>query len=79
MDPGVRGGCAPGTFWNNLSQKKQGSDTKLAAGAEPSREFLTQPPAGYLKSTNTKATFEPHDEDADNPINWFRKKVSSDD
>ena len=77
MDPYDKsGGCDPETYWKNLSHKKEGSDLVIEAGKEPEREYLTQPPKGYLKATkNVKATFEgnkSHEEE--DPRDYFRQK-----
>jgi hypothetical protein len=46
-------GDAPGKLWNSLKTKKADSDTTvlLQPGVEPPREYLTQPPPGYLTPT----------------------------
>jgi hypothetical protein len=60
LDPDNKS-CAPGTYWGKLavSHKPKEEAPTLQAGVEPPREFLTQPPKGYMKPTkNVKATFE---------------------
>jgi hypothetical protein len=53
----------------------------VAAGQEPGRVYLTQPPKGYLRATQTvKATVEApvQREDAANPFNWLKPTPKDD-
>ncbi|MDB5650896.1 MAG: hypothetical protein JWL62_2416 [Hyphomicrobiales bacterium] len=44
--------CNPETFWSGLRNARSSSDeVKLAPGKEPSRDWLTEPPAGFRKAT----------------------------
>ena len=51
MDPFEKGtGCSPGEYWGSMAIKKD-TDKPVQAGVEPERQYLTQPPKGYLKRT----------------------------
>jgi len=70
MDPFSPNVCPPQEYWANLagSGDKKKEEVGLQAGVEPEREYLTQPPKGYLKATkNVKATFEPRQVENDDP------------
>lgn len=73
MDPFDKSGCSPAEYWGRLAvapTKKE--ETGLQAGVEPDRDFLTQPPKGYLKATqNVKATFEPVKREEDDPRSYY--------
>lgn len=73
MDPFDKSSCSPQEYWGNLavtSGKKE--EPTLQAGVEPEREYLTQPPKGYMKPTqNVKATFEPYKKDDDDPRSYY--------
>jgi len=76
MDPFNRSsGCSPDAYWKALSTKKSTEDkVQLRAGVEPSRDYLTQPPKGYMApKQNVKATFEARKEEED-IRDYFRKK-----
>ncbi len=81
MDPFDKWGCSPQEYWSKLSVtagKKE--EPGLQAGVEPEREYLTQPPKGYMKATqNVKATFEPYKKEDDDPRAYYwdqaRKKA----
>lgn len=73
------GACDPTTFWYNLSKKKEEDKSQITAGVEPERNYLTQPPKGYMKPTKTvKATFEaPRSaKGEERPSDFFREKRS---
>jgi hypothetical protein len=65
---------------------KPGDDVLLAAGAEPERRSLTEPPTGMRKSASGGAIrasssaplVDQQQQDA-NPINWLTRKFSSSD
>jgi hypothetical protein len=67
------------------AKKSDDDDAKLAAGAEPERRLLTEPPAGMRKSATGKAivgsnaapTGDQQEHDA-NAINWLTRKFSRD-
>ena len=71
--------CSPEAFWSMLKNtKKQDTEqVELAPGQEPAREYLTQPPPGYMTPTKVvKATAmtprpQPDDNLADNPARYF--------
>jgi hypothetical protein len=69
-----RENCSPAEYWGALSAKTEKKDElTLQAGVEPPREYLTQPPKGYLKATqNVKATFEPNRKEEEDPRSFFR-------
>ena len=73
MDPFDTSGCSPAEYWGRLSvtaSKKE--ETGLRAGVEPEREYLTQPPKGFMKATqNVKATFEPNIKPEDDPRSYY--------
>jgi hypothetical protein len=77
--------CDPTAFWSMLENTKKQDTEKpeLAPGQEPPREYLTQPPPGYLAVTKVvKATGEaprgPSDADPnDNSAAYFRKLKES--
>ncbi len=77
MDPFDKSSCSPEEYWSRLAvtaTKKE--EPVLQAGVEPPREFLTQPPKGYLKATqNVKATFEPKKIEEDDPRAYYRDQV----
>ena len=81
MDPFDKWSCSPAEYWGRLAVtvgKKD--DSLLQAGVEPEREYLTQPPKGYMKATqNVKATFEPFKKDDEDPRAYYwdqaRKKA----
>ena len=77
MDPFDKNGCTVAEYWGNLSAKSEKKDElTLQAGVEPQREYLTQPPKGYLKATqNVKATFEPDVKPDDDPRAFFRDQA----
>ena len=68
------------------AKKDDDQDAKLAAGAEPERRLLTQPPAGMRKSASGRAvagdnatpTGDQQERDA-NPMNWLTRKFSHND
>lgn len=52
-------------------------DTVIVAGQEPQREYLTQPPRGYMKATRTvQATSEGPEKkwDDSNPRNYYKER-----
>jgi hypothetical protein len=73
MDPFDKSGCSPSEYWSKLAVVPASKDeTTLQAGVEPEREYLTQPPKGFLKPTkNVKATFEPNKKDDDDPRSFY--------
>jgi hypothetical protein len=74
LDPASESRCTAEELWGALSVKSQKKESLgLQAGVEPEREFLTQPPKGFLKPTqNVKATFEPQVRDEeDDPRKFF--------
>ncbi|HEV7872537.1 MAG TPA: hypothetical protein VGO82_00225 [Enterovirga sp.] len=67
------------------SKAKPDDDVLLAAGAEPDRRSLTEPPTGMRKSAsgtiradNSAPRIDQQQQDA-NPINWLTRKFSSSD
>lgn len=85
MDPFNRSGCTQAEYWGRLRDEKLG-DTgpkktgELQAGVEPPREYLTQPPKGYMApKSSVKATFEPLHKEEEDIRDFFRKKPKSDD
>jgi len=68
------------------SKAKPDDDVLLAAGAEPERRSLTEPPTGMRKSAsggtiraaNSAPRVDQQQQDA-NPINWLTRKFSSSD
>ena len=81
MDPFDKSGCSPAEYWGALSAKTEKKDElTLQAGVEPPREYLTQPPKGYLKATqNVKATFEPNVKEDEDPRSFFRDQAKKKD
>ncbi len=81
MDPFDKGACSVAEYWGNLSAKTEKKDElTLQAGVEPPREYLTQPPKGYMKATqNVKATFEPNIKPDDDPRAFFRDQAKKND
>ena len=81
MDPFDKSSCSVAEYWGALSAKTEKKDElTLQAGVEPQREYLTQPPKGYLKATqNVKATFEPNVKPDDDPraFYWEQAKKRS--
>ena len=81
MDPFDKSACSVAEYWGALSAKTEKKDElTLQAGVEPQREYLTQPPKGYLKATqNVKATFEPNVKPDDDPraFYWEQAKKRS--
>ena len=77
MDPFDKNSCTVAEYWGNLSAKSEKKDElSLQAGVEPPREYLTQPPKGYLKATqNVKATFEPNIKEDEDPRAFFREQA----
>jgi hypothetical protein len=75
MDPFEKAtGCSPDTYWSALAVKKE-TDKPVQAGVEPERQYLTQPPKGYLKATETvKATYEPKRTDDEDPREFYWNK-----
>lgn len=73
MDPFDKSACSVAEYWGALSVKTQKKDElSLQAGVEPPREYLTQPPKGYMKATqNVKATFEPNVKPDDDPRAFY--------
>jgi len=73
MDPFDKSGCSPAEYWSKLAVTVGKKDESvLQAGVEPDREYLTQPPKGYLKATqNVKATFEPFKKDDEDPRAYY--------
>jgi len=73
MDPFDKSACSVAEYWGNLSAKTEKKDElSLQAGVEPPREYLTQPPKGYMKATqNVKATFEPNIKPDDDPRAFY--------
>ena len=73
--------CSPAEYWGRLAVRTEKKDElSLQAGVEPEREYLTQPPKGYLKATqNVKATFEPNYKPEEDSRDYFldqaRKKA----
>jgi hypothetical protein len=85
MDPFNKSGCSQSEYWGRLRDEKIG-DTgpkktgELQAGIEPPREYLTQPPKGYMApKQSTKATWEPMHKEEEDIRDFFRKKPTSDD
>ncbi len=77
MSPGAGNACDPTTFWKNLSVKSDKPEEKgLQAGVEPDRQYLTQPPKGYMAPTQSvKAGFEAP-QPAPSIFDYVRNKVS---
>jgi len=73
MDPFDKSSCSPQEYWGKLAvtaEKKE--DAGVQAGVEVEREYLTQPPKGYMKATkNVKATFEPYKKDDEDPRSYY--------
>ncbi|HWG04684.1 MAG TPA: hypothetical protein VG271_06705 [Beijerinckiaceae bacterium] len=73
--------CDPATFWSLLKNTKKGdtAELQLIPGQEPPREYLTQPPPGYMSPTKAvKVTqsapqvVDPDNNPEDNPSTYFR-------
>jgi hypothetical protein len=73
--------CDPTTFWNSLKNTKKGdtAQLQLIPGREPPREYLTQPPPGYMSPTKAvKVTqsapqvVDPDNTPEDTPATYFR-------
>ena len=79
MDPFDKAGCSPAEYWGALSVKtEKKEDLGLQAGVEPAREYLTQPPKGFMKATqNVKATFEPKVLEEEDPRAFFRDQAKN--
>ncbi len=60
MVPDAVDRCDPTTMWKNLSAKQDMPDHRqMQAGVEPEREYLTQPPKGYMAPKKVeRATFD---------------------
>lgn len=77
--------CDPTAFWAMLKNTKKVDTTQvqLTPGQEPPREYLTQPPPGYLAPTKvvkfTGAAPKPNVEDDpnDNSAHYFRQQKDS--
>ena len=69
--------CDPNTYWKNLSVASAASKKQeLQAGVEPDREYLTNPPKGYMAPTkNVAANSEPVKHDEENIFDYVRNKV----
>ena len=84
MDPFNKSGCTSQEYWNRLKTEQLGDTGKkareLRAGVEPPREYLTQPPRGYLapKSDVKNTTFEPLHREEEDIRDFFRKKSNPD-
>jgi hypothetical protein len=76
-----RNTCTVAEYWGALAAKSDKKDEAiLQAGVEPPREYLTQPPKGYLKATqNVKATFEPRIKEEEDPRSFFRDQAKKKD
>ena len=65
--------CSPQEYWGKLAvtaEKKE--DAGVQAGIEPEREYLTQPPKGYMAPKQTvKATFEAPRQKYDEPASVY--------
>jgi hypothetical protein len=58
--------CNPQQFWDSLKTKKAEEAPLLQPGQEPDREYLTQPPKGYMAAHKmVKPTFEVVDKNID--------------
>ena len=81
MDPFDKSSCTVAEYWGALSARTEKKDElTLQAGVEPPREYLTQPPRGYMKATqNVRATFEPNVKPDEDPRAFYwdqaRKKA----
>jgi hypothetical protein len=70
--------CSPQAFWSMLKNTKKQNDQKaeLVPGQEPPREYLTQPPPGYLVPTKevkaTAAAPRETEDQNDNSAEYFR-------
>jgi hypothetical protein len=84
MDPFNRSGCSQTEYWNRLATDRMGDTGSkkrdLQAGVEPPRDYLTQPPKGYMAPKNTvkTTTFEPRHTDEEDIRDFFRKKPNPD-
>jgi hypothetical protein len=79
MDPFNKSGCSTGEYWKQVrTNVKTETKSQLEAGVEPDREYLTQPPKGYMApKANVKATFEPRNREEEDPRDFFRKKQTA--
>lgn len=58
--------CNQEEFWNSLKVSKKDYTPDVVAGQEPPREYLTQPPKGYMAANKiVKPTFEARKEKVD--------------
>ena len=84
MDPFNKAGCTSQEYWNRLKTEQLGDTGKkardLRAGVEPPRDYLTQPPRGYLAPKNDvkNTTFEPLHKEEEDIRDFFRKKSNPD-
>ena len=70
--------CSPAEYWRNLAVKSNAPASKeIQAGVEPDRQYLTQPPKGYLAPKKTvAATFEkPRTPDGEDPFGQMHPEV----
>lgn len=76
MDPSAANKCDPTTLWNNLAVTNgPTADRQIRPGEEPDRQFLTQPPKGYMTPKKTMAaTSEPVTQSDGNIFDYFRSK-----
>jgi hypothetical protein len=73
--------CNPNAIWSVLKNTKKENTQKLALkpGEEPPREYLTQPPPGYLSPTkavkltqSAPVAVDPDNNPENNPATYFR-------
>ena len=79
MVPDALNRCDPTTLWKNLSVKSDDKAEKgLQAGVEPDRQYLTQPPKGYMAPTkNVKPTFEPRHIEEGSVFDYYHQAPKS--
>ena len=85
MDLSSRNACSTDVYWARLRNETLGDTGKkkngsLQAGVEPDREYLTQPPKGYMApKKNVAATFEPRKIEEEDVRTFFLQKPKTED
>ena len=83
MDMSSRNACSTDVYWARLRNESLGDTGKrkgnLQAGIEPDREYLTQPPKGYMApKKNVAAGFEPRKIEDEDVRTYFLQKPKTD-
>jgi len=84
MDLSSLNACSVDVYWARLRNESLGDTGKnkreLQAGVEPNREYLTQPPKGYMApKKNVAASFEPRKIEEEDVRTFFLQKPKTED